>query len=170
MSENGEGGAGAVDHRDVRLVDLVRREEQADDLDFIEETFREERTAGAIAKAGGEDFLLGRPALALEIAAGKTAGGGVLFAVVDGEGEEVLPRAHGGGRGGGDEHDGFASGDGDGAVGELGDRAGGDGDPIFGDRNDMFLIHFSGYSVRCTAGAPEARRRCGTVGSPALPR
>jgi hypothetical protein len=54
----------------------------ADDLDFIEETLGEERAAGTVAEAGDEDFALGGAALAFEIAAGETAGGGVFVAVV----------------------------------------------------------------------------------------
>ena len=90
---DGEGGAGAVDHRDVGLVHLVGGQEQADDLDLVEEALGKERTAGPVAQAGGEDFLLGGTALALEIAAGEAAGGGIFLAVVDGQGEEVLAGA-----------------------------------------------------------------------------
>ena len=81
---DGEGGAGAVQHRDVGLVDLVGGKQEADDLDLIEEAFREERAAGPVAEAGGEDFLLGGPAFALEVSAGKAARGGVLFAIING--------------------------------------------------------------------------------------
>jgi hypothetical protein len=59
-------------------------------LHFVEEAFGEKRAAGAVAQARGEDFLLGRAAFALEVAAGETAGRGIFFAVIDGEREEVL--------------------------------------------------------------------------------
>src|SRR5690606_38117944 len=101
---NREGGGGAVHHQDVRLVNLVGGKEEADDLDLIEETLREERAAGAVTEARGEDLLFGGTAFALEIATGEPAGGGILFAVIDGQREEVLARPHGGGGHGGYEH------------------------------------------------------------------
>jgi hypothetical protein len=119
---NGEGGAGAVDHRDVGVVDEVGRHELADDLHLIEEALGKERAAGAVAEAGDEDLALGRTALALEVAAGEAAGRGVLVAVVDGEGEEVLAGAHGLRGAGGDEDVGFADVDVDGAARELGEE------------------------------------------------
>src|SRR5690606_25711265 len=102
----------------------------------------EERTAGAVAEAGGEDFLFGRTALALEVATGETTGRGVFFAVIDGKGEEVLAGAHRLGDTGGDEDVGLADADIDGAVGEVGVGAGGEGQTEFGDRDVMFLIHY----------------------------
>ena len=78
----------------------------------------------------GEDFLLGRAAFALEIAAGEFADRGRFFAVIDGEREPVLAFLDRGGGNGGDEDDGFAAADGDGAVGEFGEFAGFDGDGI----------------------------------------
>ncbi|OQB97297.1 MAG: hypothetical protein BWX86_00400 [Verrucomicrobia bacterium ADurb.Bin122] len=130
---DGEGGAGAVDHRDVGFVLQVGREELADDLDFIEEALGEERAAGTVAEAGGEDFLFGRTAFALEVATRETAGGGVFLTVIDGEGEEILTGLHGGGDGGGDHDVGLTDGDDDGAVGELGEGAGGELNPVFRD-------------------------------------
>jgi hypothetical protein len=120
---DGERGAGAVHHRDVGLVLLVGREQDADDLDLVQEALGEERAAGAVAQARREDLLLGRPALALEVAAGEAARRVVLLAVVDGQGEPVLPRLCRRGGGGGDEDVGLADGDGDGAVGEFRERA-----------------------------------------------
>ena len=58
---DGERGAGAVDHRDVGVVDEVGREELADNLHFIEETLGEERAARTVAKTGDEDLALGAP-------------------------------------------------------------------------------------------------------------
>jgi len=130
---DGEGGAGAVDHRDVGFVLQVGRKELADDLDFIEEALGEERAAGAVAESGGEDFLFGGAAFALEVATRETAGGGVFLTVIDGEGEEILTGLHGGSDGGGDHDVGLADGDDDGAVGKLGEGAGGELNPVFGD-------------------------------------
>ena len=82
-----------VDHEDVWLIDLVCCQQQADHLNFIHEALREERTKWTVAKAGGEDFLLGRLAFALEIATWELTSCGELFAVINGEREEILPRA-----------------------------------------------------------------------------
>ena len=40
---------GGVDHEDVWLVELIRREEEADDLHFVHEAFWKERTKWAVA-------------------------------------------------------------------------------------------------------------------------
>ena len=138
---DGEGGGGAVDHRDVGIVDQIGRHEGADDLNLIEETLGEEWAAGTVAEAGNEDLALGRTALAFEITAGEAAGGGVFVAVVAGEGEEVLTGTHGGRGASGDEDVGLADVDVDGAARELGDGAGGEGHPEAGNGDIVFLIH-----------------------------
>jgi hypothetical protein len=135
--------AGTVDHQDVGLVDLVRREELADDLDLVEEALGEERTAGPVAKARGENLLLGRAAFPLEVTAREAACGRVFLAIVDGQREEVLTGAQCLRDAGGDEDVGFADADIDGAAGELGDGARGERDPKFGDRDVMLLFHVS---------------------------
>lgn len=89
-----EQGCGrAVNHQDVGVVDHIRREEQADDLNFVHKTLGEEGAEGAVAKSGGEDFLFRGAAFALEVSAGEFARRGESFAVVDSEREEVLPVA-----------------------------------------------------------------------------
>ena len=139
---DGQGGACAVQHGNVGLVRLVRGEQQADDLDFIAEAFGKQGAAGAVAQARREDFLFGGPPFALEIAAGEASRCGVLFAVIDGQGEKVLSGTEAGSDRCSDEDDGLADGDGYGSVGELGQRAGAKGDPIFRDGYGMFLIHY----------------------------
>ena len=114
-----EGGRTAVEHEDVGLVDLVTRQQQTDELNFVEEAIGEKRAARTIAEAGGEDFLLGRATFAFEETTGETTGRGELLAVVDSQGEEVLTWAHGGGGGGRHEDLGLALGYGDGAIGEF---------------------------------------------------
>ena len=138
---DGEGGAGAVDHRNVGIVDQIGRKELADDLHLIEETLGEERTAGTVAEAGDQNLALGRTAFAFEIAAGETAGGGIFVAVVDRERKEILAGTHGLRGAGGDDDIGFANVDVDGAAGELGDGARGEREPETGHGNIMFLIH-----------------------------
>jgi len=88
---DGEGGGGAIDHRDVGVVDQIGRHERADDLNFIEESLGEEGAAGTVAQAGDQDLALGRTALALEVTAGEAAGGGVFVAVVAGKGKKSWP-------------------------------------------------------------------------------
>ena len=61
-----------------------------DDLNFVEEAVREERTNRTVDKTRGERFLFGGTAFALEEAPGDLAGGVGLFDVVDRKGEEVL--------------------------------------------------------------------------------
>ena len=72
-------------------------------------------------------FSVGRPSR-LKVTAGEFADRGGLFAVIDGEREEVLAFLDARGGDGGNEDDGFAATDGDGAVGEFGELAGFDGD------------------------------------------
>ena len=123
-----ERGGGAVDGEDVGVVFAVGAEEQGDDLGVVEVALGEERTQRTVGHAAGEDFLFGRAAFALEVAAGELAGGGGFFAVFDGEREQVLAFLDLGGGDGGDDDDGVAQADGDGAVGQFGELAGFDGD------------------------------------------
>ena len=87
---DGEGGGGADHGRNVRINGGVGGEDVDDNLDFVEEAVREERADRTVDQAGGERFLFGRTAFALEEAAGDLAGSVGLFDVVDGEREEVL--------------------------------------------------------------------------------
>ena len=120
--------ARADDAQNIGIVFAVRAQEHGLDLDFVIPALRKERADRTVGEAAGENFLFGRPAFALEVAAGEFAGGGRFFAVVHGEREEVLAFL-GLGRGhGGHDDDGFAHLDGDGAVGLLGQFAGFDDD------------------------------------------
>ena len=76
----------------VRIVFAIGAEHDALDLDFVIPTFGEQRTNRAVDQAAGENFLFGRTAFALEIAAGEFSGCGRFFAVIDGEREEILAR------------------------------------------------------------------------------
>ena len=61
-------------------------------LNFIEEAFREQRTDRTVNQAGSERFFFAGTAFALEEASGNTAGSVGLFNVVNGQGKEILTR------------------------------------------------------------------------------
>ena len=155
---DGQGGRGAVDHRDVGLVRLVGGEQDPDDLHFVQEAGGKKRPARAVAQARSEDLLFGRAAFPLEEAAGEAAGRRVFLPVVNREREEVLAGPHGRGNGGGDKHGGLADGDGDSAVGEFGEGASRELDAKFGNGDGMFLIHGSD-GLPCS---PALRASCAT--------
>ena len=121
----GEGERGARrDHReDVGLVLAVVGEDLRDAQDLVVEAFGEERADRAVDEAAGQRLLLGRAALALEEAAGDSAGCGEFFLVVDGEREEILSRLDPLGGGHRAKHHGFAEGREDRAVGLAGNAA-----------------------------------------------
>ena len=95
-------GRGAVDAANVGIVIRVRGQHKRDDLGLALESFGEQRTHGAIDLAAGEHFALAHAAFALDEASGETSAGVGVFAVIDGEGEEIdaLARVGIGGRGG----------------------------------------------------------------------
>ena len=116
---------GGRHHRhDVGIVLHVVRQHGDDHLGFVAPAVDEQRADRAVDQAGDQRLLLGRPALALEIAAGNAARGVGLFLVVDGERQEVdaFARRFGGDDGG--EHHGLAIGRQHGAVGLTGDFSG----------------------------------------------
>ena len=119
-----EGGGGTVHREDVGVIHAIGAEQDGDDLGFVEVTFREQRAQWAVRHAAGEDFLFGRAAFALEVAAGEDAGSGGFFLIFHGKWEPGLAGLHFRGGNGGDEDDGVAATDGDGAIGEFGDFAG----------------------------------------------
>ena len=138
---DGESGRTAVEHEDVRLVDLVTREQQTDELNLVEEAIGEERAARTIAEAGGENFLFGRATFAFEETTGETTGCGEFLAVVDGQGKEVLTWAHGGGGGSRHEDLGLALSYGDGAIGEFRHVTGSERESQLGDFYGLLIIH-----------------------------
>jgi hypothetical protein len=101
----------------------------------------EERAAWAVAETGDQDLAFGRTALALEISARETAGGGVLVAVIDGEREEVLAGFGLARRDGGDHDDGFTHLDGHSAVSLFGEFPCFDNDLLVPDRGGGFFRH-----------------------------
>ena len=122
---------------------MVTREEETDELDFVEEAIREKRATRTIAQTGGEDFLFGRATFTFEESTRETTGGGEFFAVVDGQGKEVLTWAHGGGGGSRHEDLGLALGYGYGAIGKFCHVTRGERESQLGDFYDLFVIHLS---------------------------
>ncbi|CAM5196073.1 hypothetical protein CDEN61S_01829 [Castellaniella denitrificans] len=85
-----QGGRGADQSGDVGIDFRIHRHRVDDDLDVVVEAFREQRTQRTVDQAGGQDFLFGGLAFALEEAAGDLAGRVGLFDVIDGQRKEIL--------------------------------------------------------------------------------
>ena len=116
---------GGGDHGDdIGIVLKVVRQHGGDDLGLAAEARREERADGTVDQAGGQRFLLGRPALTLEETTGDLAGGEGLLLVVDGEREEIDSRAFFLGGDDGGEDRGVAVGGEHGTISLTGDLAG----------------------------------------------
>ena len=86
---DGQRAGGAVDAEDVGIIFRVGGKHEGDDLGFALEAFGEQRADGAVDLAAGENFALAGTAFALDEAAGDASAGVGVFAVIDGEGEEV---------------------------------------------------------------------------------
>ncbi len=146
------------DHRhNVRLAFAVERQHLGDNVDFVIETFGEQRTDRAVDQAGNQRFLFGRAALTLEKAAGNAAGGGIFFLIVNGQGEEILAFLHALGGGHGAQHHGFAIGRQHGGVSLAGDAAGFEGQRLAGQLDRYFLDIKHSFFLRphrpyCRAG------------------
>ena len=86
-----QGGAGADQAENVRIVFQVRRHDRSHDLDFILVAGGEQRPNGPIDEPARQNFLGGGPAFALDKAAGELSSGVNLLAVIAGQGEEIPP-------------------------------------------------------------------------------
>ncbi len=109
---------------DIGIVLKIVRQRGDDHLRIAAIALGEQRTDRAVDQTGNQGFLFGRPAFALEIAAGNTAGGVEFFLVIDGERKEIdaflgLLRRNDGG-----EHFGLAVSGEHGAVSKAGDLSG----------------------------------------------
>ena len=81
--------AGAIDADDIRIVFLIRREDERDDLRLVAEAFRKERADGTVDLPRGQDLFLAGTSFALDEAAGDAAAGVGVLAVIHGEGKEI---------------------------------------------------------------------------------
>src|ERR1035441_7296184 len=100
-----------IDAYHVRVVLLVRGNDQGNYLSLIAETVRKQRTDGAVDLAAGQDFFFAGTAFALDESARNASARVGVFAVVHGEGEEVNAFPGIGRRHRGCENNGFSSGD-----------------------------------------------------------
>ena len=97
------------DHRDdIGFGFAVKRQNLSNHVDFVVETFGEQRTDRTVDQAGNQGFLLGGTAFTLEEAARNTAAGIEFFLVVDGQREKIHALAlRLGGHGGDQDHGAF---------------------------------------------------------------
>ena len=112
------------DREHVGVVLLIGRQDERDDLRLEAPAFREQRPRRAVDAAAREHFLFGRPAFALEEAARDASRGVGVFAVIDGQREEVDTFAGVGRVAGRDEDHRIAEANDDRAVRLLGELAG----------------------------------------------
>ena len=113
-----------VDAEHVRIIARIRRQNEGDDLGLAAETLGKHGTHRAINLAAGEHFALTHAAFAFDEAAGEASAGVGVFAVVNGEREEIdaFARVGIGGRGG--EHNVIAHADHGRSMGLLGQFSG----------------------------------------------
>ena len=90
---------------DVGIVLGIGGEHEGDDLGFAAEALRKQRPHRTVDLAAGEDFAFAGTAFALDESAGNASAGVGVFAVVDGQREEVDAFAGIGVGGGGGEND-----------------------------------------------------------------
>jgi hypothetical protein len=128
------------DRQHVRVVRVVGRQHQRDDLRFVPPARREQRPDRTVDQAAGEDFLLGRLALALEEPAGNAPRRVGRLAVVHGQRQEVDARTLARRVAGRRQDDRVPVADRDGAVGLLGQLAGLDGEHLPADL-DLTCMH-----------------------------
>jgi hypothetical protein len=89
---NRQGRTGADDTEHIGIVLAVAGEDVRHDLHFVDVSLRKEGAHRPVGEARRKNFLESRPSLALQKPAGEFTGGGGSFAIIDGEGEEILPR------------------------------------------------------------------------------
>ena len=117
---NAERDRCAVDAGDVRVVGGISREHHGDDLGLATEAIGEQRTDGTVDLAAGKNLALAGTPFTLDEAARNASGSVGVFAVIDGEGEEVDALTWFGVGAGGGKDDVVADANDAGAVGLLG--------------------------------------------------
>ena len=130
-----QGRRRGVDGEHVMRVDLVGAENRPDDVDLVAEPLGERGAQRPVDQTGGENRLVGRPALPAEERAGDLAGGVHPLFDVDGEGEEVRALTHFSSSRRGGEHDRVADPCDDGTIRLAGQLAGLEGQGPVGPGN-----------------------------------
>ena len=107
---------GGIHAEHIGIQRAVAAHQHVVDLHFAMESIGKQRADRAVGDAHGEDFLLGRTRLALDVAARKTPGGIEFFAIFNLQREKItsLARFFRGGYGG--ENNVFANATGNGAM------------------------------------------------------
>ena len=82
---------GRDERQNIGLILAIIRKNLADHVDFVVETFGEQRTDRTIDQPRDQSLLFGRAAFALEEAARNTTGRRIFFLIMNGEREEILP-------------------------------------------------------------------------------
>lgn len=118
-----EGGGGAVQGKNIRIVLAIGAKKDGDDLSVVKIAFRKEGAKGAIDHPAGEDLFFGRTTFPTEVTSGDAAYSGGFFLIFNGEREEVLAVFDFRGRDCSDDDDRFTHGDEGSAVGEFGEFA-----------------------------------------------
>ena len=77
---------------DTGIIFHVMRQHGTDHLGIAFERFREQRTDRPVNQTGDQRFAFGRTTFTLEKAAGNFTRGEGLFLIINGKGEEILPR------------------------------------------------------------------------------
>ena len=88
-ARQGQRGGGRHQRQNIGIVLHVVRQRGHDHLGLVAPAVDEQRADRAIDQAGNQRLLFGRPAFALEIAAGNAARGIGLLLVIDGQRQEV---------------------------------------------------------------------------------
>ena len=149
-ARDGQRGRGGDHRQDIGLDLAVIGHDLGDDVDFVIETFGEQRPHRAVDQAGDQRFLFGGAALTLEEATRDAAGGKEFFLVVDGEREEILPFLDRLGGGHGAQHHGFTIGGENGTIGLTGNAARFQGEGLSAPlhRYSLYVEHFISFSPR----------------------
>ena len=163
---DGQGRRGS-DHRgDVSIHFRIQGHHLGNNLNFVVETFREQRADRAIDQTGSKGFLLGRTAFTLEETTRDTAGSVELFNVIDSKGEEVLTRLGVFGSHNGCQHHGVVHVDDHGTMGLTGNLAGLQGDGVgavgktlLDSNRQRMSFHSIGWRQTTTARVAEVTRR-----------
>ena len=78
----------------IRLIFAIIAKNLCDSVDFVVETFWEQRTEWTVDQTRNQRFLFGRTTFTLKKATGNTAGCGIFFLIVNGEREKILTILH----------------------------------------------------------------------------